>query len=176
MSIAAASSARQRPKPANGHELHVIEGIESNRWKMSIREVFHRPGYIEPYACGPRPTAVILVYSGDTGPCAALSRLRRMRMFFHMYSRAPFPAIHRPVTTCLVRASRTARTAARPGSITTAATADPFHPADGRWTLRNAVLPKCCDLQRTESSGEDMMKISDQAARHPPCRMIRPRR
>ncbi len=65
---------RARPSP-NISSLHDGQVIESDNWKVTVKEVYHQPGYIEPYAFRIESDEGTLVYSGDTGPCAAIEEL-----------------------------------------------------------------------------------------------------
>ena len=49
--------------------------IESDNWKVTVREVYHQPGYIEPYAFRIECDEGVLVYSGDTGPCKGIEEI-----------------------------------------------------------------------------------------------------
>ena len=65
---------RRRPQP----EITALyDGlvVEGEGWKVTVREVIHQPGYIEPYAFRLDTEDGSLVYSGDTGPCEAIEEL-----------------------------------------------------------------------------------------------------
>ncbi|MGI9365758.1 MAG: MBL fold metallo-hydrolase [Rhizobiaceae bacterium] len=65
---------RKRPQPqVTG--LYDGQVIESDHWKVTVREVIHQPGQIEPYAFRLETAEGVLVYSGDTGPCEAIEEL-----------------------------------------------------------------------------------------------------
>ena len=51
--------------------------IESDSWKVTVREVWHQPGYIEPYAFRLEADSGTLVYSGDTGPCDGIVEIAK---------------------------------------------------------------------------------------------------
>ena len=51
--------------------------IESDNWKVTIREVLHQPGFIEAYGFRLETDEGVLVYSGDTGPCKAINDLAK---------------------------------------------------------------------------------------------------
>ena len=65
---------RTRPSPSIT-SLYDGQVIESDNWKITVREVYHQPGYIEPYAFRIESDEGVLVYSGDTGPCEAIEEL-----------------------------------------------------------------------------------------------------
>ena len=65
---------RSRPAP-NITALYDTMEIENSNWKITVREVMHQPGYIEPYAFRIETDEGVLVYSGDTGPCDAIIEL-----------------------------------------------------------------------------------------------------
>lgn len=65
---------RRRPEP-NITALYDGQVIESDNWKVTVREVIHQPGHIEPYAFRLETADGVLVYSGDTGPCEAIEEL-----------------------------------------------------------------------------------------------------
>ena len=65
---------RRRPAP-NVTPLYDGQVIESDNWKVTVREVIHQPGYIEPYALRLETDEGVLVYSGDTGPCEAIEEI-----------------------------------------------------------------------------------------------------
>ncbi len=67
---------RQRPKP-DITPLYDKQVIESDNWKLTVREVFHQPGHIEPYAFRLETDEGVLVYSGDTGPCEGISEIAK---------------------------------------------------------------------------------------------------
>jgi len=67
---------RKRPAP-DITPLHDKQVIESDHWKMTVRKVYHQPGYIEPYGLRLETDEGVLVYSGDTGPCEGISDLAR---------------------------------------------------------------------------------------------------
>jgi ribonuclease Z len=75
---------RRRPEP----EITALyDGlvIETDKWKVTAREVIHQPGYIEPYAFRLETDEGTLVYSGDTGPCEAIEELSQgADMLIHM--------------------------------------------------------------------------------------------
>ena len=62
---------RKRPAP-NITSIYDGQVIESDNWKLTVREVYHQPGYIEPYAFRLETDEGVLVYSGDTGPCEGI--------------------------------------------------------------------------------------------------------
>jgi ribonuclease BN (tRNA processing enzyme) len=75
---------RKRPSP-EVTALHDGQVIESDHWKITIREVYHQPGYIEPYGLRLETDDGVLVYSGDTGPCEGISDLAKdADMLIHM--------------------------------------------------------------------------------------------
>ena len=65
---------RRRPAP-NITALYDGQVIETPNWKITVREVIHQPGHIEPYAFRLESDEGVLVYSGDTGPCEAIEEL-----------------------------------------------------------------------------------------------------
>ena len=65
---------RKRPAP-NITPLYDGQVIETDTWKVTVREVIHQPGHIEPYAFRLETDEGTLVYSGDTGPCEAIEEL-----------------------------------------------------------------------------------------------------
>lgn len=65
---------RKRPQPKITG-LYDGKVIESDNWKVTVREVIHQPGFIEPYALRLETDEGVLVYSGDTGPCEAIEEL-----------------------------------------------------------------------------------------------------
>lgn len=75
---------RNRPTP-DITAIHDNMVIETNNWKLTVREVYHQPGYIEPYAFRLETDEGVLVYSGDTGPCEGISSLcKDADMLIHM--------------------------------------------------------------------------------------------
>jgi len=75
---------RKRPSPVVT-PIHDRMEVESDRWKVSIREVYHQPGYIEPYALRLETDSGVLVYSGDTGPCDSIVEIAQdADMLIHM--------------------------------------------------------------------------------------------
>lgn len=75
---------RMRPAP-DITPLHDGQVIESDNWKITVREVYHQPGHIEPYGLRLETDEGVLVYSGDTGPCEAISDLAKdADMLIHM--------------------------------------------------------------------------------------------
>lgn len=59
--------------------------VETDNWKITVREVFHQPGHIEPYGFRLETDEGVLVYSGDTGPCDGISDLAKdADMMIHM--------------------------------------------------------------------------------------------
>ena len=67
---------RKRPAP-DVTPLFDKQVIETDNWKITVREVYHQPGYIEPYALRLETDEGVLVYSGDTGPCESISELAK---------------------------------------------------------------------------------------------------
>lgn len=67
---------RMRPKP-NVVALYDGQVIETDNWKVTVREVYHQPGFIEPYAFRMETEEGVFVYSGDTGPCEGISDLAK---------------------------------------------------------------------------------------------------
>ncbi|MAI58637.1 MAG: MBL fold metallo-hydrolase [Rhodobacteraceae bacterium] len=65
---------RLRPSP-DVTSLFDGQVIESDNWKVTVREVYHQPGYIEPYAFRIECDEGVLVYSGDTGPCKGIEEI-----------------------------------------------------------------------------------------------------
>lgn len=65
---------RLRPSP-DVTALYDGQVIESDNWKVTVREVIHQPGFIEPYAFRLDTEEGSFVYSGDTGPCDAIEEL-----------------------------------------------------------------------------------------------------
>ena len=49
--------------------------IETDTWNVTVRKVLHQPDQIEPYAFRLETAEGVFVYSGDTGPCAAIEEL-----------------------------------------------------------------------------------------------------
>jgi len=75
---------RVRPAP-EVIALYDNQIIESDHWKITVREVYHQPGYIEPYGLRLETDEGVLVYSGDTGPCKGISDLAKdADMLIHM--------------------------------------------------------------------------------------------
>jgi ribonuclease BN (tRNA processing enzyme) len=75
---------RARPNP-NITPLYDGQVITSDNWKVTVREVLHQPGQIEPYAFRLETAEGVLVYSGDTGPCDAIEELAQgADMLIHM--------------------------------------------------------------------------------------------
>lgn len=75
---------RARPNP-NITPLYDGQVITSDNWKVTVREVLHQPGQIEPYAFRLETAEGVLVYSGDTGPCEAIEELAQgADMLIHM--------------------------------------------------------------------------------------------
>ena len=75
---------RKRPSP-DITPLYDGLVVESDHWKVTVREVFHQPGYIEPYGLRLETDEGVLVYSGDTGPCEGISDLAKdADMLIHM--------------------------------------------------------------------------------------------
>jgi ribonuclease Z len=67
---------RRRPAP-NIVALYDGQVIETDNWKVTVREVYHQPGYIEPYGFRLETDEGVFVYSGDTGPCDGISDLAK---------------------------------------------------------------------------------------------------
>jgi ribonuclease Z len=67
---------RKRPTP-DITALYDNQVIETDNWKITVREVYHQPGYIEPYGLRLETDEGVLVYSGDTGPCDGISDLAK---------------------------------------------------------------------------------------------------
>ena len=67
---------RRRPEP-NVIALYDGQVIETDNWRVTIREVFHHPGYIEPFGFRVETDEGVFVYSGDTGPCEGIHDLAR---------------------------------------------------------------------------------------------------
>lgn len=65
---------RKRPQP-DVQVLHDGKVIEGGAWRATAREVYHQPGFIEPYALRFETEDGVLVYSGDTGPCNAIREI-----------------------------------------------------------------------------------------------------
>ncbi len=65
---------RRRPAPVI-HQLHDGQVIESDNWKVTVREVYHQPGFIEAYGFRLETDEGVFVYSGDTGPCDGIEAL-----------------------------------------------------------------------------------------------------
>ncbi len=65
---------RKRPAPK---VIPLSDGqvIETDDWKVTVREVFHQPGYIEAFGFRLESDAGTIVYSGDTGPCEGISAM-----------------------------------------------------------------------------------------------------
>jgi ribonuclease BN (tRNA processing enzyme) len=75
---------RKRPEP-DITALYDGQVVETENWKVTVREVVHQPGFIEPYAFRLETSEGSLVYSGDTGPCDALEELAKgADMLIHM--------------------------------------------------------------------------------------------
>ena len=75
---------RKRPEP-EVTALYDGQVIETDTWKVTVRKVFHQPDQIEPYAFRLETAEGTLVYSGDTGPCAAIEELSQgADMLIHM--------------------------------------------------------------------------------------------
>jgi len=75
---------RKRPDP-DITPLYDTQVIETDTWKVTVREVLHQPGQIEPYAFRLETDEGTLVYSGDTGPCEAIEELAQgADMLIHM--------------------------------------------------------------------------------------------
>ena len=67
---------RKRPAP---QITTITDGqvIETDAWKVTVRGVWHQPGYIEPYAFRLECDEGVFVYSGDTGPCEGIVELAK---------------------------------------------------------------------------------------------------
>ena len=75
---------RKRPSP-NITPLYDTMVVESDNWKVTVHEVVHQPGHIEPYAFRLETEEGVLVYSGDTGPCENIIELAKgADMLIHM--------------------------------------------------------------------------------------------
>lgn len=67
---------RHRPQP-DVTALYDGQIIETDNWKLTVREVYHQPGFIEAYGFRLETDEGILAYSGDTGPCAGIDALAK---------------------------------------------------------------------------------------------------
>jgi ribonuclease BN (tRNA processing enzyme) len=67
---------RQRPQP-DATKLFDGQVIETDNWKLTVREVYHQPGYIEAYGFRLETDEGVLAYSGDTGPCPGIDALAK---------------------------------------------------------------------------------------------------
>lgn len=67
---------RKRPSP-KVERLYDGQVIESDNWKITVREVYHQPGYIEAFGFRLETDEGVFVYSGDTGPCDGISALAK---------------------------------------------------------------------------------------------------
>lgn len=67
---------RRRPQP---NVTALLDGqiIETDHWKITVREVYHQPGYIEAYGFRLETDEGVLAYSGDTGPCDGIDALAK---------------------------------------------------------------------------------------------------
>lgn len=65
---------RLRPKP-DVTPLFDGQVIETDNWKLTVRKVYHQPGYMEAYGFRLETDEGVLAYSGDTGPCAGIDSL-----------------------------------------------------------------------------------------------------
>lgn len=75
---------RKRPAPKVA-PLSDGQVIETDAWKVTVREMFHQPGYIEAFGFRLETDAGTLVYSGDTGPCEAITAVAQdADMLIHM--------------------------------------------------------------------------------------------
>ena len=75
---------RTRPAP-NITPIYDNMVIESDNWKVTVREVMHQTGHIEPYAFRLETDEGVFVYSGDTGPCDGILELAQgADMMVHM--------------------------------------------------------------------------------------------
>ena len=75
---------RKRPAP---EVVPLSDGqvIETDAWKVTAREVFHQPGYIEAFGFRLETDVGTVVYSGDTGPCEAITEAAQdADMLIHM--------------------------------------------------------------------------------------------
>lgn len=75
---------RKRPSP-DIQTLFDGKKIDGSTWQVTAREVYHQPGFIEPYAFRFETDEGTLVYSGDTGPCDAIREVAAgADMLIHM--------------------------------------------------------------------------------------------
>lgn len=75
---------RMRPQPK---VVTLFDGqvIETAHWKITVREVLHQPDYIEAFGFRLETDEGVLTYSGDTGPCDAITALsQNADLLIHM--------------------------------------------------------------------------------------------
>jgi len=75
---------RKRPAPT---VVPLSDGqvVETDAWRVTVREVLHQPGYIEAFGFRLETDAGTLAYSGDTGPCEAIAEVTQgADMLIHM--------------------------------------------------------------------------------------------
>ena len=150
---------RQRPNPTVT-PLHDHQEIEGNQWKMTVREVFHQPGYIEPYALRLETDSGTLVYSGDTGPCNSIVEISQdADVLIHMcyFISGTFTDPSRPLASS--GHLEAARTAAEANVKTLVATH--FTPQMDAPGVKERCLAEMAEIFKGRIIwGEDMMKIS----------------
>ena len=150
---------RRRPSPVIT-PIHDRQEIESDRWKMSIREVFHQPGYIEPYALRLETESGVLVYSGDTGPCDGIVEISQdADVLIHIcyFISGTFTDPSRPLASS--GHLEAARTAAAANVKTLVATH--FTPQMDAPGVKERCLAEMAEIFKGRIIwGEDMMKIS----------------
>ena len=158
---------RKRPAP-DVTPLHDGQVIETDTWKVTVREVIHQPGHIEPYAFRLETDEGTLVYSGDTGPCEAIEELAEgADLLIHMcyFISGSFMKPDQRLTSSGHLES--ARTAAKAGVKTLVATH--FTPQMDALGIKERCLAEMREIFDGRIIwGEDLMEISlgDEAVPH----------
>ena len=149
---------RLRPQP-DVTALHDGLVIDGEGWKVSVREVIHQPGFIEPYAFRLDTDEGSLVYSGDTGPCEAIEELSQgTDMLIHMcyFVSGSFMKPGQKLTSS--GHLEAARTAAKAGVKTLVATH--FTPQMDAFGVKERCLAEMRDIFDGRIIwGEDLMEI-----------------
>ncbi|MEM6303925.1 MAG: MBL fold metallo-hydrolase [Pseudomonadota bacterium] len=157
---------RARPAP-QVTALHDGQVIEGDSWRVTVREVWHQPGHIEPYAFRLETDEGTLVYSGDTGPCDAIEELAQgADMLIHMcyFISGSFMKPGQQLTSS--GHLEAARTAAKAGVKTLVATH--FTPQMDALGVRERCLAEMAEVFEGRIIwGEDRMEIPLEAAAIP---------
>ena len=157
---------RRRPQPAIT-PLYDGQVIETASWKVTVREVIHQPGYIEPYAFRLETDEGVFVYSGDTGPCDAIEDLAQgADLMVHMcyFVSGSFLKPDQKLTSS--GHLEAARTAAKAGVKTLVATH--FTPQMDALGVKEKCLAEMRDIfQGRIIWGEDLMEIPLHATEMP---------